>query len=161
MDDQLSLRRAAGALLIGAVVAASAWSLMFFLPRGNYDSSMLIGFGLAALVWLVGLILFGAPVWAWLHRRKMRGLPHALMVGLVLSFVVSLGLQTEGFGLLSKPTVGYSSEIGDGWGITKKDGITTSYGWWVAAKGSAIVAIASAIAAAVIWRVAYYRRPFP
>lgn len=160
MNGQLSFRRATGALVIGAVVAASVWSVMFFLPLGNYDASMLIGAALAALVWLAGLIVFGVPIWALMHRKGMRRPLHAVLVGLALGFVVSLGLQTDGFGFLSERGVGYSSEFGDGRGTIEKDGLITSYGWWVAAKGSALVAIASGIAAAVIWRVAYYRKPF-
>lgn len=132
---------------------------MLALAVGTYDSSWPIVFALAALVWLVGLIVFAAPLWALMHGRGMRRLSHAIIIGSALGFVASLGFQTEGFGMLSEQAAGYSSEFGDGHGIFEKDGVTTGYGWWVAAKGSAVVALASAIAAAVIWRVAYHRKP--
>jgi hypothetical protein len=155
MHPQISLSRAIAALVIGAIVGAFTWGLLVFVPGGRYEPSMLIGVALATLVWFAGLIVFAAPAWAFLHRRGLRRLSHAVILGLLLGFVVSFGLGTDGFGIFAEKAVGYSSEFFDGDGVTEKDGILTPHGWWVAAKASIIVAVASAVAAAVIWRVAY------
>ena len=155
MDQLATTPRVALALAAGGVVAAVVWCLAFFLPTMQYESAMLLAFVVAAVVWIVGSTLIGGPIWIMLHRHSIRGPLAAVLLGLLLGFVVSLALNTQLFGLMSSGRVG--SSFGDSHGLLERDGILTRYGWQMALRSAAIIAVCSALGGFVTWRLAYRR----
>lgn len=155
MDQLATTPRVAVALAAGGAVAAVLWCLAFFLPTMRYEPAMLLAFVVAAVVWIVGSTLIGGPIWIMLHRHNIRGPLAAVLLGLLLGFIVSLALDTQLFGLLPSGRVG--SSFGDGHGLLERDGILTRYGWQMALRSAAIIAVCSALGGFVTWRLAYRR----
>lgn len=145
--------RIALALASGGAVAAFVWCLAFFVPAMRYEPSMLLAFVIAAVVWIAGSALIAGPIWLMLHRHSIRGPLAAVLLGLCLGFIVSLALDTNLYGLLASSQVG--SSFGDGHGLRERDGILTRYGWQMALRSAAIIAICSALGGFVTWRFAY------
>jgi hypothetical protein len=105
---------------------------------------------------MVSSTVLGGPLWIMLHRRRFRGPLHAILLGLVLGFIVSLALNTNLFGLLSSADpAGTSSSVGDGRGLIESNGVLTAYGWQLALRSAVIIAICSATGGAITWRIAY------
>lgn len=99
---ETSLPRVALGLAAGAIVGAA-----FIMPLGFDDigdlqdlpglkAALVIFAGLAAL-WAAGLMLFASLPWLILHRKGKRSWGNAVVLGTMLSFVVTLGLVTQAF----------------------------------------------------------------
>jgi hypothetical protein len=116
---------------------------------------------LIAGVCLAGIVALGGPAWAVLHRMGMRRLSHAAALGLLLGFVVNLGLDTHGFGvagpddMVSADGISSHSVFFDPQGVTMINGVLTAHGWWIAVESSALIGLCSALGGAAVWYVAY------
>jgi hypothetical protein len=140
------------ALAAGALLATLAWCLWFFSHAKRLEPAMLLVFVVAFVVWLVGAVMLGAPLWAWFERKGWTSLGHALLLASTIGFLVALALQTDLFGLF-RPALepGSHSSYGDGGGTIEVDGVLTPHGWWVALESSARIAAASATGAVATW----------
>jgi hypothetical protein len=73
--------------------------LDYFREYGHQTDAALLVFTYAAFVWGAGLFLAAPVPWAILHHYKKRSWPIAVAFGIILAFVVVLGLMTKGFNL--------------------------------------------------------------
>src|SRR5262249_9150134 len=128
--------RSVAALCVGAVVGAALYA-------AEYVTSVLEAFGIgyvwqygmntavmifvvALVVWIAGLALAGAPVWWLLHRLGWRQWPVAMALGAILTFLVSLGIATRGFGIIPSP-LSEGSYFADSGGKTEVNGELTAH----------------------------------
>jgi hypothetical protein len=146
--------RIAVAMAAAALVAAAATILLITLAEARNPTDldelrwrlsdalpMLAAF---AGIWLVGLIVVVAPMWWWLHRLRLAGLPSPILIGgLGPSALVLL------FGLLTHPP-----DRGDV--DTRLQPRGSSVGELI--EGCAAVACIGALAGLTLWLVSY-RRP--
>ncbi len=102
-----NLPRAALAILVGTIAGAilvTLWSFWgntdFQYLREYWQRDALIVFTYAAFVWAAGLFVVAPGPWAMLHRNGIRDWWAAVGLGATLSFVVTLGLLTDCFGLV-------------------------------------------------------------
>lgn len=95
----LTLERAVGSLIRGAVAGAATISLgiaAMAMAGGGVETIpslvmiALVAFPVAMAVWLVGLVLIGSPGWFLLHRLRWRSLPVALLYGAGMGFMTGL-----------------------------------------------------------------------
>jgi hypothetical protein len=120
-----NLPRAALAILVGTIVGAILVTLWSFWGNANFQylreywqRDALIVFTYAAFVWAAGLFVVAPGPWAMLHRNGFRGWWAAVGLGAILSFVVTLGLLTNAFGLIDSTI----SSAADGGGPTWVEG---------------------------------------
>lgn len=131
--------RAVLGLLAGAVAAGGVWTALYVLMVLSFswnalDPSELATMGagswaLYSAIYLVGLAIFGAPVWAIMHLAHRRRASDAIIAGIATSCAVIMGIT-----LLIAPT-GYMT--------------------WVVLLP--MVSVVGAPVGWVIWRVAYRR----
>lgn len=152
--------RAALALLVGiaagTVLVTAAFILSdieYFRQWGLKTGTIPIIVVYSAVLLSFGLLLVAPLPWFICHRAGQRGPVAAVVLGVVLTFIVALGLLTYGFGLLGSS--GFSAA--DSGGATWKDGVLTAHGWVESAKASGVVALFGPPIALVVWRVAYRR----
>ncbi|RYD50534.1 MAG: hypothetical protein EOP60_11475 [Sphingomonadales bacterium] len=99
--------------------------------------------------WLIGSLLsgiaitaVGGPLWLVLHVAGLRRARHAGLVGAVTAMAIFVGAQTYGFGLFEMPPMDNSAWL---------------YRWLSAIASSAVLALAAALIAVTMWRIAYRR----
>ncbi len=153
-----NLQRAALAILVGTITGAILVALWSF--WGNTDlqylrefwhRDALIVFTYAAVVWAVGLIVIAPGPWAMLHRYGVRSWWVAAVLGATLTFVVTLGLLTDGFGLMPLSSI----SAADSGGPTRVDGRLTWHGWAEASKFVLICSVLGGFVGLAVWRTAY------
>ena len=127
--------------------------LDYFREWGTKTGTIMIILIYAGFFWVLGLLLAAPVPWLIVHRLGYRGPFAAVVMGLGLTFLVTLGLLTSGFGLLGDS--GHSSS--DSGGPVWVNGVLTGHGWIEAAKMSGWVALLALPVALVVWRVAYRR----
>jgi hypothetical protein len=153
-----NLPRAALAILVGTIAGAilvTLWSFWgnsdFQYLREYWQRDALIVFTYAAFVWAAGLLVLAPGPWAMLHRNGFRSWWTAVGLGATLSFVVTLGLLTNAFGLIY-PTI---SAAADGGGLTWVQGRLTRHGWAEAIEFAVVCCALGGLVGLVIWRTAY------
>jgi hypothetical protein len=154
-----NLQRVALAILVGTVAGAILVVLWSF--WGNTDlrylreywyRDALIVFSYAAFVWAAGLIVVAPGPWAMLHRNGMRSWWVAVALGATLTFVVTLGLLTDGFGSMPFSNI---TSAADSDGPTRVDGRLTRHGWAEASKFALICSVLGGWVGLAVWRTAY------
>jgi hypothetical protein len=111
-------------------------------------------FVVALVVWAVGLMIFGFPIWWLLHKLGLRHWLIAIFVGGALSFLVGLAIDTRLFELLPPPA-DFNYSAGDSGGPTIVANRLTPHGWNAALLSALQLSVGGALVALVIWRVAY------
>lgn len=153
-----NLTRAIFGIVAGAMTGAILVTLWSFVGMTRFDEHWLRHalaiFTYAAGVWAAGLILVAPVPWFILHRCGLRSWPMSLALGLTLTFVVVLGLLTNGFGAVASPS-GLSAA--DNGGPTWTDGRLTPHGWFEAFQFAAMCGAVGAAVGLAVWRVAYRR----
>lgn len=154
-----NLPRAALAILVGIIAGAILVALWSF--WGNTDlqylreywhRDALIVFTYAAFVWAAGLIVVAPGPWAMLHRKGIRDWWVAVALGATLTFVVTLGLLTDCFGLIHFSNISSAADSG---GPTRVDGRLTRHGWVEASKFALVCSALGGLVGLVVWRTAY------
>jgi len=150
--------RAVLAILVGTLVGAAMVTIWLLAGAGDWRSLQLHGLQIgilifinAAVIWAIALLAIAAPLWIVLHRRNIRNWPAAGILGGGLTFVITLGLLTNGFGLMTPANLSAKDDGGATW----VDSRLTLHGWIVALEIAAICAIAGALVGLIVWRVAY------
>ena len=152
LRPKLKLVSTLSGALIGALPVALAVTIPLLFdgrPRPSFATWFLGAYWLGAVVWFVGLHTVGMVVWAALERRGLRSPSHALLAGLMTTFVSAVLLRL----LLSMPVSLYH-EAGRTW---IENGIRTPYGWFMLIKDSVLLALVGGVVAVVVWRIAYRR----
>ena len=157
-EYQTTFLRAVLAVGAGAVAGAAMVTVWFlagasdlnYLRQYGFQAGVLI-FINATVIWALGLVLVGAPLWAILHYYGKRNWTAAGALGAILTFVVTLGLLTNGFGLLVSGNLSASDAAGPIW----VDSQLTAHGWAVALEVAVVCCIAGALVGLIVWRVAY------
>ena len=146
---------AAGALTGATIIAAP--TLVLSLLYDSIERFLTVNFlmvmwtfVIAFVVWAIGLVVVGLPLWWLLHKKGVRRWWVAALCGAVAAFVGSFALYLA----LTLPGGGSYSDSG---GHTMIDGELTAYGWQSIVLGAAEIGVCGAIVAAVIWRIAYRR----
>src|SRR5262245_11435366 len=161
-----SAKRATVALAAGAVVGSLGTvaptllvGLLCIGEPGGFRSQHvgLLVFMLVAafIVWTVGLVLVGVPIWWLFHRKGRRSRWTAVAVGAVVTFLLNLGLDAGSSVLMQLDSGSYSAS--DSGGQTIINDHLTAHGWWNAIQGSILLAIVGVIVALVVWQIAYRR----
>ena len=153
-----NLPRAALAILVGTIVGAILVTLWSFWGNTNFQylreywqRDALIVFTYAAFVWAAGLFVVAPGPWAMLHRNGFRGWWAAVGLGATLSFVVTLGLLTNAFGLIDSTI----SSAADGGGPTWVEGRLTRHGWAEASEFALVCSALGGLVGLAVWRTAY------
>jgi hypothetical protein len=102
-------------------------------------------------IWLVFITVFGGPVWLLLHKLALRSWFAAVISGAIISFIVTLAMQTGMFTGRASSGWSYYGSGGEQW----SGGVMTPFGWKIALIGSADFALIGGIVALVIWAVGY------
>ena len=123
-----------------------------WLRQYGLQNGLLI-FAYAACVWAAGLILVASVPWAILHYNEKRSWRVAVALGALLTFVVTFGLITNGFGLI----VSGNFSAGDAGGPAWVDSRLTLHGWADAFQTALVCSAAGALVGLVVWRTAYRR----
>jgi hypothetical protein len=118
----------------------------------------IVVFTVAFVVWGIGLIVFGLPLWLLFHKLRLRHWLVAAVVGAAMTFIVSFGIETRLFELIPPPTNSTYSESDSG-GPTVVANRRTPHGWWVAARTALMLGAGGVVVALVIWRIAYRAAP--
>jgi hypothetical protein len=165
-EYRTSVSRAIGALCLGAILGASivtadyVRTLLQTFGREHVQQYGLrksaIIFAAAAMVWFVGLAVVGTPFWSLFHRLGWRRWPAAMALGAILSFVVSLGIFTAGFGVIP-PAPGSSFSASDSGGPTVINNKLTAHGWARALNDALLLGACGTAVGWVVWRTAYRR----
>jgi uncharacterized membrane protein YiaA len=151
------------AVLVGATASATIDAALVFIQlraqvgvihTNHYlaDKSREV-FVYAFIIFLVGIVVFGLPVWRALHTTGRRAWFHAVIAGATVPFVVYLALST---GFFTGHANGNWSYYGDG-GKHWVDGVITMFGVRMAVQNAAQLGLMGALVGLVIWRVAYRR----
>ncbi len=106
------------------------------------------------IIWLVGLVLFGSPVWFWLHVSGRREWYHALIAGFVVPFTILIALSTGFFTGRANGKFSAFAQGGQQW----VDGVITQFGLYIAVFNAVTFGAMGAAIALFIWRVAYRRQ---
>jgi len=143
--------RIAPALLAGATVGAVGVTVWFSLPAlfdpvGAAQMAPPI-FLVALIIWGLGLVIIGGPLWREWHRRGKTAPADALTLGLAATFVVAFALNL----LLTASTTGLT----EGGRVLIQDGHRTFYGWFILLKNCVLLSLLGGGVATVIWRIAY------
>ena len=153
-----NLTRAALGLVAGVVAGAVLVTLLDFVGATGVNPNR-VGeatfiFMWAAAVWAGGLIVFALIPWYFLDHFGLRGWPVAVALGVVLTFLVVLMIQTHGFGAYAGSG---SFSAADNNGSTWIDGRLTPHGWAEAVHFSSICGGIGGIVGIAVWRMAYRR----
>jgi hypothetical protein len=133
----IELRRAVGVLHTNQYVAGKAREV----------------FSYACIIYFVGIVFFGLPVWRVLHTTGRRTWQYAFLAGAFVPFIVYLAFAT---GFFTGRADGNWSYYGDG-GKHWVDGAITMFGVRMALINAAQLAGIGALIGLVIWRAAYRR----
>lgn len=147
------------ALFCGTLAGSLSFGTILMIMDAKISAVFLVISVFAFPVFLVGTMLFGAPLWIVLHRLGFRRLYHALLLGFILGYFVQFGISTDGFGIFMRPDPpGMHSSSGGSDGMLWIDGVLTPLGWRSAAVSALSVAFSCAIAGATVWWIAYRRK---
>ena len=136
--DRVGLALAVGSGLGGVLVVALR------LVAGERNPMFLTGSWLLGTVFVaIGITAVVGPLWLVLHVAGLRRARHAAMVGALSALAIFVGAQTWGFGMFEMPVM---------------DNRTWLYVWLSAAATSAIMAMAAALIAVIMWRIAYRKQ---
>ncbi|TGX37982.1 hypothetical protein E5A74_19280 [Sphingomonas naasensis] len=136
--DRAGLALGAGSALAGLIVLA------LVLLGGQSDPlNLLKGWLIGSVFSGIAITAVGGPIWLALHVAGLRRAWHAALVGAMTAMLIFVGAQTYGFGMFAMPEI---------------DGRTWLFRWLSALASSALLAVISAIIAALMWRIAYRRR---
>lgn len=159
--SRVILSLAAGAVTGAFLIAlwhlcgtAQVLGIQYVLDYGLRPSSTV--FVVAFIVWAVGLIVFGLPLWWLLHRLGLRKWLVAAVVGATMTFLVDFGIETRAFELIPPPS-NSTYFAGDAGGSTIINNRLTPHGWWAAFCGALMLSAGGILVALVIWRIAYRR----
>ena len=151
------------AVFVGATVGASLDAASYLFHVYDWRSSehfaefavsrLQIAFVYSYFGLLVGISLFGLPVWTVLHKTGRRRWQHAAITGALVPFVIYLALATRLFTGRASGHWSYFGEGGDQW----IDGEMTRFGLMIAIKSASQIAFLGVFIGLVIWRVAYRR----
>lgn len=108
-------------------------------------------FGVAFVIWGVGISLFGGPLWFWLHRIGLRQLWIAVVAGGIAPFCVLFVWSTR---MLTGRTSGKFSYFASG-GQQWDSGVLTPFGWQIALQDALIFGLYGCFIGVLVWRVAY------
>lgn len=153
--------RIALALLCGALFAALVSTIEYLLGLYRFngvdhfveywvDKGTRV-FLFSFVVWLVSLVIFGGPVWYFLHKRNWTSFLHAAAWGAIIPFVVLVLLRTN---FLTGRAIRLTSYYGRG-GQQWEDGKLTLFGWRVAIETSFYTAVVGLFIGIIIWLLAY------
>lgn len=136
--DRVGLALAVGSALGGALVVGLR------LLAGAFDPMVLAASWLLGTVFVaIGITAVVGPLWLVLHVAGLRRARHAAIVGALSALAIFVGTQTWGFGMFEMPVM---------------DNRTWLYVWLSALASSAILAVAAALIAVIMWRIAYRRQ---
>ena len=147
-------------VLTGALLTLTPWVVI----AASYGEplvglAMLLALPYWLLVWGVGAMLVGGPVWWLLYQTGVRSTLALVLIAASIAFLITLALLTGGFDLLpSSPGSTYSAS--DGGGATQTNNRMTEHGWWVATRWAALTAFAGGIVGWVTDWFAF-RKPRP
>lgn len=160
---QTSATRIILALLVGAVVGAVFNAGQYLI--GLYEihgsdhfaqyalSKGFRVFTVAFVIWFLGILFLGGPIWLGIHHLGYRRWTHATAIGALIPsifiFVISTGFLTGAKG-------GNFSSYANG-GQQWENGVLTSFGWKIAASSALQFAFVGLIVSASIWFIAYKR----
>jgi hypothetical protein len=151
-------RRAICAVLAGAATGAILTTLSSVVPvaltpepYGGLEKAL--GIGIATLVaafcvWALGILSLGVPIWLWAHGRGLRSAWAAITVGAVLPFIATTVLGAASLSGFTSLSSGGIDEV--------VNGHLTLAGWGSVVGQALLLALAGALIAMVIWRVAYW-----
>ena len=125
--------------------------------RQRWLDRALITFLINIVFWMIGLFIFGAPVWRVLHISGRRQWYHAMLAGFAVPFTVILAFGTGFFTGQAHGQWSYFGEGGQQW----VDGSITRFGLFIAFRNASINGLIGAFVAFFIWKVAYRRRQTP
>jgi hypothetical protein len=152
---------AGSALIIGGVLGPMAFlkSDSGHLPGGDGGGLMALSqvAGISLIAFVLGMLVLAMPAWWVLHRAGRRTWLDAALLGVGLSLAVCAALSLLQF--MGPGSLGPYTAF-DAGGATVINGRLTPHGWAERGKGMAWVAFASAVAAVIVWRIAY-RKPKP
>lgn len=142
------------ALAAGAAVGGTGVTLYGLAPivtaPGYIVSAVLFApvvFIAAFVVWAVGLLVIGGPAWIILARSGRTAPSHALLLGLIATFivwvVVTLALSTN------------TMMSNEGGRYLIRDGWRTPYGWFILLKDAVLLSLLGGMVGTVIWWIAY------
>ena len=157
-DYRIDTGRIPWSIAAGALTGATIVALPTLVLSLVYDSierfltvnflMVMWTFVIALLVWALGLVVVGLPLWWIIHKNGLRRWWAATLCGAIAAFVA-------GFALSLASTLPFGGSFGDSGGDTMIDGELTAYGWQSIVLGAAEIGVYGAIVAAVIWRIAY------
>jgi len=159
----LSLRRALESLLAGGTVGGALIAIPYLagqlaMSGGDHLGATLAVtayvFAVAVLLWVLGLIVLGGPLWWFLHRLGLRGWVTAAIAGFGLPVVVTMVVAA----MASRPMEVGSSWSRDSGGLTSRNGVLTAHGWANQARGSVLLGVAGAVVAITVRAYGYGRR---
>jgi amino acid transporter len=147
---------AAGALAGATIVAAPTLVLSLIYDSIErflrFNLQMVVAtFVVAFMVWAIGLVVVGLPLWWLFHKKGLWRWWAAVLCGAIAAFVGAFALE-----LALTLSIEHSS-FSDSGGYTMIDGEVTAYGWRSLVLGAVETGVYGAIVAAVIWRIAYRR----
>ena len=160
----MTVSRVILALLAGAVTGGLLVALfdLFFTvfvlqdPKHDWKYAPLAiysTFAMASAVWLIGLVVIGAPFWFLMHKMQFTSWVHVVLTVPILMFFVVFALKTQGFGFFQSDMGNFSAwEFG---GSTWIDGRMTLHGWFAAAGVSLVFSLYGLVVALAVWGVAY------
>jgi hypothetical protein len=133
--DRAGLALATGGGLGGLV------ALLLVIAGGERNAlTLAAALTLGTLITALAIVILAGPLWLALHRAGYRTAWHAAALGALLTMIVFVAGQTQGFGL-------FDAMAGNAQTLTLR--------WLSALATSALVATLSAGIAAVMWRTAY------
>ena len=100
--------------------------IQYVLDYGLQPSTIV--FAVAFVVWGVGLIVFGLPLWWLFHKLRLRHWLVAAVVGAAMTFLVDFGIETRLFEFIPPPANSTYSASDSG-GPTVVANRLTPHGW--------------------------------
>ena len=156
--------RVAFSLVAGAALGAAVTTIDYLTSQYKINgheyflkwgfSNGLTVLSVSFLVWLFCIVIFGGPLWSFLHLKGFRSWRFAAIFGGIIPFIVVFCTQT---GFLTGRAAGNLSYYGSG-GQQWLDGKLTPFGWKIAIIDAGSFALIGMFVAILIWRTAYRRR---
>lgn len=148
----------------GALTGAALFSVYVLLAAaqgggtsgGSAWGILLVTFVYSAVIWSIGLVAIGLPVWLLLHFLKLRHWLWAVSVGAVLTFgaVYVFAMESGIFWHMAGFTIGDFVDP-----ATLSESELASRKWQSALLASFVLSVIGTAVASAVWRIAY--RPVP